>query len=122
MPPLSEYEENLLFEIYQIPRTARATTYIGGANYFGSTDFPTDNRSKEQLEEALVSINTSSAKVRRVKEILEEYMNFSTDPSNIDSKGYSFRAGKSLAALQRALQPYTGILISTRNSNRVNLG
>jgi hypothetical protein len=120
--PLSEYEQLLLFELYQIPMTDTAVTNLGGSNYFGSTSYSTDNRSKQQLTRAIETINQSAAKVMRVKQILEEYLTFSTDPSNIDNKGYSFRASKSRNALLIALQPVTGIMISYSGSNRTRLG
>lgn len=121
--PLSTKDIGLLHEIFEIPMTNTVVASPGQ----GIPLFPAlinhETSAKEQLQQGIDLVNESEDLVERVQAILSEYEGFSTDPSNIDSQGYSFRASKSLRSIRKALYPYIGLVLDGGgNSNQLRMG
>lgn len=84
---------------------------------------------KTQLLSAIAAINSMTdvgmrtAIVSRIRVFLEEYKNFSNDPSAIDKDGYSFRASDSFQAILRGLYPLIGVVARQGSyDNRIPIG
>jgi hypothetical protein len=119
---LSDYEKELLREIYAIPDDGDIVVGDNTAlaqNYIPVTATMTV---KQRFLLALDSINRSAAKTKAVSEILCAYQDFRLDRSPIDKDGYSFRAAREERNLLRRLFPYTNILVSDRTGNTMRLG
>ena len=123
--PLTDYQVNLLFEVYEI--TQRDTTVVvggEGSSRLAPDLFNSNTPVRQALYDAIAVINQSSSQTERVGTILEEFECISLDPSNIDKDGYQLRPNKNLAAIRRSLFPYTGILFQKNSGcdNRITLG
>lgn len=122
--PLSDRSKLLLHEIYQVPRTN--TTVVSGGYATASmsvVSWDYYRGVRDQLLEAIDTIDADEVAVQRVEEILVPYTEISTDRSHIDRDGYSFRPGRNLQAIKEALYPYTGIIMeSRRGGNTFGIG
>ena len=124
---LSDRQVNLLYEVYEI--TARETTVVAGGEGMSRLQvdlFGAGKSVRDHLEGAIIYINESDARVERVSEILEEWVELSLDLSKIDSDGYALRPSKNIRAIRDRLYPYTGIVFKSSptsgNGNRACLG
>lgn len=121
--PLSERQENLLFEIYNVSFLTTTVVTSGEGVSVSPTFFDVRIGVKQQLIMAIALINVEQAMCNRVAEILEEYENFALDYSTIDHEGYSFRPARNLKRIHEALYSYTGIVVRPNsNNNQIKLG
>lgn len=122
--PLSSRSENLLYEIYEITRMPTTVVSGGsGTSRLAPDLFNAGFTIKEQLEQAIVSINLSESSVTRVEEILKEWEELSIDPSKIEAEGYFLKPDKNISTLRKRLYTYTGIIYKEFDyTNRLNLG
>jgi hypothetical protein len=113
--PLTDRQKNQLYEIYEVSHT-QITTVTSGSGYAStSTLFDVFKGVKQQLQDAILTIDADAGQVARVGEILSEFDNWALDPSTIDREGYSLKPSRNYKRVRMLLYSYTGILF--RNSS-----
>jgi hypothetical protein len=112
----------LLYEIYGV--TQAPNSVIDSGHYgLATTPNPVWQQTsiKQQLDQAIETIDSDFAISDRVVKILKEYECLGLDPSPIERDGYSFRYQRSLRRIKQVLYSYTGI-IPNDSSNAITLG
>lgn len=123
--PLTEVQKNYIYELYEaIPPGQFDSVIVAGSGgvtlspNFLSSATPVQRR----IQDAITLIDLDPSKVTAVQELLDEYAGIRTDPSSIDKNGYAFRFNRTIKNLRMRMHPYTGILWTGGQSNRVPQG
>ncbi|GAC1493084.1 MAG: hypothetical protein NVS2B14_06060 [Chamaesiphon sp.] len=109
---LTSRQQQLLYEIYEVPYQIDIVITIGDGATLPSHIFGVIEGVKQRLDAAIAFINLEDSKVTRVGEILTEF----------ETLRYSFKPNRNLRRLRQTLFPYTGIIFSEQTSNKLMLG
>ena len=123
--PLTEVQKNYIYELYETtsPGSFDSVIVAGTGGVTLSPNFLNSvTPVQERIQESIEQIDLNPSKVTAVQQLLDEYEGIRTDPSNIDKNGYSFRFKKTIRNLRTRMHPYTGILWTEGQNNRIPQG
>lgn len=118
---LTERQKWILREIYQVNLSGNFVVSSGSSGTLFSYELKGQSI-QQRLEEAITFIDTNSAIVQRVGEIVQKYDEISLRPGDIERNGFSLTNARLMSSIYRMLFPYTGIQWQSGSGNAIHLG